>query len=105
MEIDCFFALSFIRESGITNILSIMDKGKRPAEGGSSVLEEPWRALVNVPIWAEIETLKIWDRLEGERELDYMHRMKVINKNSQQVYEGIIAEEIAELNERIDQLD
>ena len=85
--------------------LSVMDKGKRPAEGESSTLEEPWRALVNVPVWAEIETLKIWDKKEGESELDYKRRMEMIYKKSQQVYEGIIAEEIAELNERIAQLE
>ena len=48
---------------------------------------------------------KIWDKKEGESELDYKRRMEMIYKKSQQVYEGIITEGIAELIERIAQLE
>ena len=60
-----------------------MDKGKRPAKEGSSILEEPWKALVNVPVWEELEASKIWDRKEGESELAYKNRMEMIYKKSQ----------------------
>src|SRR5688572_8108617 len=80
-----------------------MDKGKKPAEEGIYTLDEPWRALVNAPVWAEIEALGIWDRKEGESDLDYKHRIEMIYKRSKQVYERIMEEEMTELKERREQ--
>ena len=42
---------------------------------------------------------------EGESELAYKNRIELIYKKSHQVYEGILVEEEAEMNERIDRLD
>ena len=39
---------------------------------------------------------------EGENELAYKNRMELIYKKSHKVYERILAEEEAEMNERID---
>ena len=80
-----------------------MDKGKRLAEEGINTREEPWRALVDPPAWAEIEALGIWDRKEGESDLDYTRRMEMIYKRSKQVYERIMDEEMIELKERSEQ--
>ncbi|XP_057543319.1 uncharacterized protein LOC130821546 [Amaranthus tricolor] len=80
-----------------------MDKGKRPTEEGINTQEEPWRALVNAPAWAEIEALGIWDRKEGESDLDYTQRVEMFYKRSKQVYEGIMDEKMAELKERSEQ--
>ena len=69
-------------------LLSFMDKGKRPAEEEINTREEPWRALVNAPAWAEIEALGIWDRKEGESDLDYTRQMEMIYKRSKQGMKG-----------------
>ena len=80
-----------------------MDKGKKPAEEGMNTLEEPSEALVNAPVWAEIEALGIWERKEGESYLDYQHRMELIYLKSKQVYERLMNGETTKRTEREEQ--